>query len=38
MPGQTSLDIDTSNLGQGIYIVTIYSNGTNKEAAKIIVR
>lgn len=36
--GQTSLDINTSNLKQGMYIVTIDTNGRDKEAAKIIVR
>lgn len=36
--GQTQLDINTSGFNQGVYVVTVMSNGTSKEAAKIIVR
>lgn len=36
--GQNSLDIDTSRLQQGMYIVSILTEGREREAAKIIVR
>ncbi len=36
--GQSSLDIDTSRLNQGMYVVTVLTDGNSKEAAKIIVR
>ncbi|MDE6511704.1 MAG: T9SS type A sorting domain-containing protein [Muribaculaceae bacterium] len=36
--GQNQLDIDTSGFPQGMYVVTVSGNGTNKEVAKIIVR
>ncbi len=36
--GQTQLDINTSGFNQGVYVVTVSSNGSSKEAAKIIVR
>lgn len=36
--GETSIDIDTSRLQQGMYIVNILTEGRAREAAKIIVR
>ena len=36
--GQSSINIDTSRLNQGMYVVTVTANGINQEAAKIIVR
>lgn len=36
--GQSSINIDTSRLNQGMYVVTVTANGRNQEAAKIIVR
>ena len=36
--GESSIDIDTSRLSQGMYVVTVSADGKNQEAAKIIVR
>lgn len=36
--GQSSVDIDTSRLNQGMYVVTVNAEGRSQEAAKIIVR
>lgn len=36
--GQSSINIDTSRLNQGMYVVTVSAEGRNQEAAKIIVR
>ena len=36
--GQSSIDLDTSRLNQGMYVVTVSANGRSQEAAKIIVR
>lgn len=36
--GQSQLDINTSRLSKGVYVVTVSSEGVSKEAAKIIIR